>query len=323
VSRTRSLCLSLLALASAALFVPAASAADSLLFPFELPAGAPPQLGSLLRDRMPSIQTRRSMHPKLALKADGYDIGVIGAEEAVALVVSRDHASTAYVAKGTASGGRIDASFGKLGRVAVRFQPAPTRSRANPRRGCRGANRRLVRRGVFVGTIRFRGEDGYVSIDAKRAEGVVEGIAPRCAHHSASPPPRGPAQQAEGLAGDPLEELEASFVGASWRENVSSASVAGIGIFGSVLFFATTGESTGQLAKLRFASATSGERGLSFNDALTHARIAPPAPFAGTGVYKAAPDGKKTWSGSLAASFPDTRLPLVGPQFNPELEAGF
>jgi hypothetical protein len=323
MTRSRSLCLSLLALASAALFAPAASVADSQLFPFELPTEAPPQLGSLLRDRMPSIKTRSSTHPKLALKADGYDIRVIGAEEAVALVVSRDHASTAYVAKGTATAGRIDASFGKLGRVAVRFQPAPARPQAKARRGCRGANRFSIHRGVFVGTIRFRGEDGYVNIDAKRAQGVVEGIAPRCAHRSASQPSPGQSQQAEGLAGDPLEELEVSFVGASWRENVSSASVAGIGIFGRVLFFATTGESTGQLAKLRFASATSGARGLNFNDALTRARLAPPAPFDGTGVYKAAPDGKKTWSGSLTASFPDTRLLLVGPQFKPELEAGF
>ena len=50
----------------------------------------------------------------------------------------------------------------------------------------------------------------------------------------------------------------------------------------------------------------------------------PPAPFAGKGIYRAAPDGSTTWSGTLAVFFPgEPRLSLSGPPFKPTLHSGY
>jgi hypothetical protein len=83
-------------------------------------------------------------------------------------------------------------------------------------------------------------------------------------------------------------------------------------------------QTRGDLAILRFAfTASDSARAFSVDNALTRAQVKPPAPFHGTGTYRAASDGTKTWTGGLAINFPGApRLPLTGPEFKPELAAG-
>jgi len=90
------------------------------------------------------------------------------------------------------------------------------------------------------------------------------------------------------------------------------------------LLLALAEESLGRMAILHYALEIVSGSVISHDDALTSATLAPPRPFHGKGIYRAAPDGTKTWSGSLSAAFPGRpRLALTGPEFAATLEAGF
>ena len=89
-------------------------------------------------------------------------------------------------------------------------------------------------------------------------------------------------------------------------------------------FLATNEETRGKLAITRVAILRSKAKAVRANEALTRARVSPPAPFHGTGLYRAAPDGTITWSGSLSVNFPgDPRFSLVGPNYETLIEVPF
>ena len=281
----------------------------------------PPRLRAEVPREMDPQRSPAPFLPVFELKAShGYRVGVIGIGSAVILEVARNHgrAITAYVARGTVTPGRLEASFGKLGRVAMRFRPSANRTWEKPHRHCKGSGRFLNRRGVYVGDVRFSGEGGYISIHAHRAKGLVSTVASQCR----GVPPATPTRRSTGSRGG--GGLELDFLGASWRHGVSSTSLGAIALGGKALYFATTAQSQGELAIFRFAFVSGPGRGFTADNALTRAQISPPAPFKGTGAYRAAPDGTKTWSGGLSVNFPGApRLPLTGPQFKAELYASF
>jgi len=108
------------------------------------------------------------------------------------------------------------------------------------------------------------------------------------------------------------------------RDGVNFSAVAGVESKRSSAFFATHEESRGKLAIIRVAEARKPRRHIKVNEALTSARLTPPAPFHGSGRYRAAPDGSATWTGDLSVNFPGApRFPLAGPSFEPFLEVPF
>ncbi len=310
----------LLVAALALLAVPAAATASPLGFPFDLSAGLPPQLRAQVPGQMAPSDSPAPFQPVFVLAAhDGYRVGVIGIGSAVVLEVVRGHsrAMTAYVARGTVTPHRLQASFGKFGKVAMRFRPSAEQAR-KPHR-CKGAGRFMARRGVFVGRVRFRGEDEYLSVDAHRAKGQVSSLAPRCGRGSFARPGRHAVRPSrEGGWG-----VELTSLSASWRRAVNSTSFGALAFGDKTFFLASTQQSQGPLAIFRVATVAT-TRAFTIDDALTLARVTPPAPFAGTGTYRAAPDGTRTWTGGLSVNFPGApRLPLTGPQFKTRLDAGF
>jgi hypothetical protein len=302
--------------------VPASASARAPGLAFDPLGEVPP----ILRAKVPGhIEERSSpapFSPLLVVQAGhGYRIGVIGSGNTVLLEVvhGRARAITAYVARGTVTPGRLEATFGGLGRIAMRFRRSSNRTPANPHRRCRRGHRIVRRTGVYVGNLRFRGEDGYISVHAHRAKGRVSTLAPWCLRSRIDRPEQHAVRPSQ--RSDPFD---LAAVGASWREGVSSTSVGAVALGERTLFFASTAQSQGGLAILRFAFSAGSARAFSLDNALTRAQIRPPAPFHGTGTYRAAPDGTKTWSGGLVVNFPGApRLPLTGPQFEPELAAGF
>jgi hypothetical protein len=181
-------------------------------------------------------------------------------------------------------------------------------------RTCRGANRFIKRRGVFRGNLRFKGEDGYVSVRVHRAKGVVVTQAPKCRRH------RGDGFQIPfgGSLSQPRSVLLAIA-----REGVAATAFFAVEDKRSTLFFSSNEESRGKLAIVRMAVLRRHSRILS-NDSLTAASLSPPAPFHGTGRYRATPDGTTSWSGDLSVNFPGApRSPLTGPDFEPFLEVPF
>jgi hypothetical protein len=65
----------------------------------------------------------------------------------------------------------VEADFGEVGSVAMRFRPSGRMTHSRRHRGCVGPDRYTIRFGVFTGSIRFRGEGGYTSADVHRVKG--------------------------------------------------------------------------------------------------------------------------------------------------------
>jgi hypothetical protein len=311
-----------LAAALALLAVPTAATASPLGFPFDLPEQVPPQLRAQVPSQMAPSKSPLPFLPTFVLEPrGGYRIGVIGIGDAVLLEVVRKHrrAMTAYVARGTVTSRRLQASFGEFGEVTMRFHPSPARPWQEAHRRCKGAGRFINRSGVFVGRVRFRGENGYVSVNARRAKGQVSGLAPQCRRGGFSKRPG----YASGSSQRGQQSPQLAFLGAGWRHGVNSTSFGVLGLGAKALFLASTAQSLGRLAIFRMAIAE-GARNFTVDNALTLARVNPPAPFEGTGTYRAGPDGTKTWTGKLAVDLLGApHLPLTGPLFKAALDASF
>ncbi|HET8956023.1 MAG TPA: hypothetical protein VFN18_10230 [Solirubrobacterales bacterium] len=252
------------------------------------------------------------------LKADGYKIGVSTFGSAVFLEVWRGgsgrRVQTAYLARGVARPERLQATFGNFGKVKMRFRESRNRTWRGRVRTCRGANRFIKRRGVFRGNLRFKGENGYVSIRIHRAKGAVVTEAPKCKR-----------RRGRGGFDIPFANFSQpkSAVLAIARHGVDATAFLAVEDRRSTLFFATSEESRGKLAIVRMAVLRRHSK-IRTDDALTSARLAPPAPFHGTGRYRAAPDGSTAWFGGLSVNFPgQPRSPLTGPEFESFLEVPF
>lgn len=302
-----------LAIGLVALALPAAAVADQA-------APGPPTSTSQLREivRERAAQTRVGRPSQLAFKIKtgrGYVVEVLGSGHAVAIDVVRGdgRSNTAYVVRGTASGEQLRADFGNYGKVSMRFRPSRHATPAESGQSCDHGGKPVSRSGVFVGEFRFRGEGGYLDIDARRARGEVSGVAPKCARqHSSSQAQESVSHpETEGIFGP-----ETPFLEAGWRHGVRSAEVGAFFLF-ATFAYADVEESRGRMAIFRHALVVAGShKMLRANDALTSARLSPPPPFSGSGIYTAGPDGKKTWTGSLAVNFPGApHYPLTGPPF--------
>jgi hypothetical protein len=252
------------------------------------------------------------------LKADGYKVGVSTFGNAVFVEVWRGgngrRIQTAYLARGVARPERLQATFGHFGKVKMRFRESRHKTWRGRVRTCRGANRFIKRRGVFRGNLRFKGENGYVSVRVHRAKGVVVTQAPKCRRH------RGGGFQIP--FGNALSQPK-SILLAIAREGVDATAFFALEDTRSTLFFASNEESRGKLAIVRMAVLRKHSR-IRTDEALTSASLSPSSPFHGTGRYRAAPDGSTAWSGGLNVNFPGApRYPLTGPGFETFLEVPF
>ncbi len=305
-----------------------------LASPLDIPAAVPAQFRALVRTGLRSHEhkPRFASESRFDLKVQGgYRVTVIGIGDIVALEVSRNRggtspslkhgrAVTAYVARGTVTPGRIEASFGDFGRISVRFRPSGRVLRSTPRHRCKGADRFTRRFGVFAGTVRFTGEGGYVAVRAHRAKGLVR--SPIHLHCAA----RGfnlRARRFSRPAGRSPRSTP-SILDAHWRQALSSTDFFAFQVSKRTLYLVVVEQSMGSMAEVRYAVAIGPSKTFVRDDALTSATLKPPAPFHGRGVYSAAPDGTKSWTGSLSVAFPGApRFPLTGTQFEEQLAAGF
>lgn len=216
-----------------ALLAPSPAAAAS---PLDIPAAVPAKFRALVRARLHSPKPRKSSwEPRFQLQTRrGYDLEVIGVDDIVGILVTRHQgtkpssrrrsrrgtAVTAYVARGTVTSRRIEASFGKFGEVAVRFRPSPRPRKSTPRRRCKGRERFANRSGVFVGSVRFTGEHRYLAVRAHRVKGGIRTpLGRRCAPSRPRVPSRRYSRPVGGGA-DPF--FQASFLQAGWREALAS-----------------------------------------------------------------------------------------------------
>jgi hypothetical protein len=299
--------LTLFALGMALSAAPAAQAAEAEQL---LPPLPPRKLMTQVGAPVPPLRLFRSgfqVNPSFG----GDKVGVSTFGSAVTLVVSSKNggnlSETVYVARGVATRERLQATFGQFGKVLMRFHESSKHV------VCHGTLRLIRHKGVFAGNLRFRGENGYVSVHVHRATGGIlepAGSCPRRRHRHGH------------FNGSIFFETPSAFLAES-RQGVNSTGLLALefGPISEVLAFHE--ESRGKLAILRAAFAAP-HKALHVNEAATAAKVSLPAPFHGAGHYRATADGTTTWTGDLTVNFPGApRFPLTGPEFETFLEAPF
>lgn len=222
--------------------------------------------------------------------------------------------SAAYISKGRFEGDRIRARFGSRGRVTVEFKPVGKARYRRPPDRCEGEPR-VTQPGVFVGTIRFRGEGGYTNVDRTRARGEVR------------TPSRWECSRGKGArkAGLDPEAERFTVLEAGGEYGVASFHVAASrprGRSGETMFTASRleGRPTSMIV-IRRAFAHGEDASFSFDEALSTATAAPPPPFEGSAAFTRNADGRGgSWLGSLTVDLPGADdVPLAGEDFGARL----
>jgi hypothetical protein len=254
--------------------------------------------------------------------SNGYSIRVSAEGATAFLTVSRPlsgdlaEASSVYIARAKLSATRIRATFGELGAVSFRFRPSAGVKRGSAQRGCRGPDRFTTRFGVFVGRLDFEGENGYTAAHLHRVKGrVISPISLNCdGPFVATPQPRG-SHFASAHRRSKLTTLQAG-----WRLGLDAASFTALDGGEHARFFASSAQSQGALAIYRFAFALASPLAFATDDSLSLAGVTPPPPFSGSASFQRDLSGSKSWTGSLAVSFPGApAVPLTGSQFKAQL----
>lgn len=253
----------------------------------------------------------------------GYRIEVGGYETTAFISASRSagtprklQETSTYIARGKVSATSIKASFGRLGSVSLRFRPTGPATRTRSRRHCLGPDHYTIRPGVFVGTVRFRGEDGYATAQAHRVKGKA-----------VTPP--------ELVCFDSIDAILREFgfrppgkrkkpkvtrLQAGWREAVDATFLEARRKRDQATFVAVRQLAKGRLAIYRSAYARAPASSFGAQASLSQATFRPPAPFSGVGLFRRDANGAKLWGGSLAVSFPgEPAVPLTGTQFRTQL----
>jgi hypothetical protein len=302
------------AVASLSLALPAAAFAAE-------PGGPPPRLLRAAAAHGPVPSPRPFVQPTIPLgEQSNYKVEAFGREGRVFVIVYRgERLGALYAAPGVATSTRLQADFGELGRISMRFRVSRDRSWERPHRNCRGKQRFVNRRGVFTGGLRFRGERGYVSFRVRRAKGYVTAVAPQCRKSDDGGGLTPLANSSAAAAPSPVP----ASLRLTWLDGVESGLFVAAAQSKRTGYFAEVAETSGRVGLFKFAQAFGGPRRLRIDEALTTARTNPPAPFSGHGVYRAAADGGFTWGGTLAVNFPGApRTPLTDRPFRAQLNGG-
>jgi hypothetical protein len=311
------------------------------------------QVAELLGRRSSQVDPRRD--PSFTVlrfeNHDGYVISVLASRQTVALRVARHYGrgngprralSTTYLAHGRATPTSIEASFGGRGRIALRFRPAGRGLRATRKAGCkRVGGFPIARRGVFVGELRFRGEDGYTSARVHRVRGGSFNLAALLACLLGSGPPGrnallpsatlptdlrpfeigarrfGAAPTTPGVRTHPSRRPKRTVLVSADKLPLSRTVFAALKRdSGRAHFLAFDAGSEGSIGIARIALTSAPGSAFTSDESLSKAAVAPPAPFAGTAAFDHGPGDAKSWSGSLGVSFlGKPRVPLTGSPF--------
>lgn len=247
----------------------------------------------------------------------GYSLTFVGGGRSVALRATRGLGATvSYETRGRVTPGGIEATFGALGKVVVEFRPSGRVRRKPPPRRCRGTVRKTYP-GVFVGAIRFRGEQGYTRARANRVNGSMElRSAWRCKGG------RGGKGEARRPQLPDLDGESAVLQATSTRGRL----VFGVVAYrppeerGITLFAASSTERRTGMTIERTAITFGPDRAFAFDVALGTATASPPRPFGGGATLAPGPGGTTAWTGSLKVDLPGRKnVPLATPSFTANL----
>jgi hypothetical protein len=279
---------------------------------------------------------QKSLHLSFRLPtSNGYEASVktSGHRQVQISVDNRDFIA-AYKTLGRVSRKGIEADLGRFGQISLRFhsKSGPKRATGLPlppplRDRCRG--RRPVREtGVFVGNIRFLGEQGYTRAVAHRLKGSVARTYKQICRHN-----RGLRPLAGAATSKRKDRPEAVILSAAAKERgvvriFLTASIADEsdlekkGAEGLSIDVAGIGEKLQCLAIAKAVIVLDGTISLVASPRATRpvsVNATPPRPFAGTGSYLEEKGQPPSWTGTLGIHLPGSGLvPLTGPEFEAE-----
>jgi hypothetical protein len=246
--------------------------------------------------------------------------GFLGGGHSVTLYARRGHSEVEYTVAGKVTEEEIKASFGSLGFVAFHFEPSGQVREAVDY--CDSTQRTVeVKLGNFVGTIRFRGELGYTTVDAGRAEGGV-------GNDLALPgEPENGECQAVAAGGEIVRKAEFTSLEAKEpKSHIQFTAIATTEVEGEetsspaisrVILAAGSTTKEKRMTVRRSVLAEAPTSDFSFDAALDSASIGPLPPFSGTGRFRKNTDGTSSWTGSLEAPVPGLgTVRLAGPGFH-------
>ncbi len=247
----------------------------------------------------------------------------------VTLFVDRHSEDAIYTTAGTATPDMLKASFGNLGFISLRFHASGRVLRTKLSKGCRSSGEPAIpktRLGVFVGTIRFTGEQDYTEARASRVKGGVGDQGGLLSPHEKvgcftgefiqgggkKRREKKPHQSKNRISFEAYaRSTEVSFF-------VSPRNIKPSAAHSSYTFTSIASEKQGRVRILREISAVGPSSDLQYDSALTSATFDPPPPFTGTGTFDE--NASPSWTGSISVQFPgSSQISLAGLAFQAEL----
>ena len=219
-----------------------------------------------------------------------------------------------YTVPGQVTTAAIKAELGSLGSIDVQFRPTgPAVDKLGPPSGCDGY---YVpgQRGTFTGVIRFRGEGGYVTLDAGRAHGEVAASTRWSCDGQARSNPAAGSRAGTTEGEEAAEAREYGHLTASSSDGRFFRVVGGPaanGHYGPAFFAAASVERGAAMKIARELAVEDFGADFKFDERLRSAAVRPPAPFHGWARYQRGKGGATSWTGSLRASLPGADAVLL------------
>jgi hypothetical protein len=237
----------------------------------------------------------------------------------VVLSFAQGSYSISYTTLGQVSRNRISADFGRLGHVSLRFRgKGSSRGPRDPflLHDCKG-RRAVKERGLFLGSVRFRGERGFTGVTAHRLKGQVT----RSYRRVCKAPPwySALASRSAGFEGKILEATaSADGVKTTFVALENTIDIGDGEPFSLALVGATRDEKVEGVA-IHKSAFTLAENVLPLSPkgkSPVIAKVSPWPPFVGSATYRAEAGQPATWTGSLGLRFPGSgQVSLAGPEF--------
>lgn len=289
-----------------------------------------------------AIETRKQLPladrsgPRLPLAgfrlrgANGYRVSIGGSSKGVFLIASHGQEGAFYLDRGGHAGMLgIQARFGGLGVVSLRFHPEERSAGQNNATKCRKNTQGYL--GTFRGSINLRGEHNFLAIRQRSVRGAVisrlgsgcstgkdettndKRPSPRLTALKTTFPPQGPR-----ILG--LDIFNGAMKSDSLQDTQSRRKDSAVPSEG-VTFLAELIEDRGRLLVMRKVATRGKSSTFKMIDNGTVAHVDPPYPFGGTAEFKGCAPIRNLWRGSLRVRFPGTGMVrLAGKDFSAYLK---
>ena len=207
--------------------------------------------------------------------------------------------STTYVARGVSGPSGIHANFHQFGRIDLTFHATAEAVRGLPPDCFGGTTGAATLPGYFTGTIDFEGQGGYTAVHSHRVRGEI--VLP-------------PTEQCPLVAGgaNPLfEDPAAELPPSTTRMTLWALEKSGTGGLtfvarreGKTAYYAESYGTVGRIGLYSVAYAIGSKSSFVSDPRVSFGSVQPPAPFRGSATLSRGPHGTRSWTGTLAATFP-------------------